>query len=142
MSEREVNSLLMLRTAAQFVAPFLAAWTVALLLLRLHRPRPRLRRALQQPVAVACVAATAAIAIEAAWVLSLLAVGSELRPLATVFDGWSPWQVSFAVIGGWTSLAASGRWRAEPTCIHRRGGRGAGASWIVVTAIHFRFFWM
>ena len=88
---------------------------------------------------MACVAATAAIAIEAAWVLSLLAVGSELRPLATVFDGYAAGQLCgdrrLDQPGGERPLAA------EPTWIDR-AGRGAGASWIVVTAIHFRFFWM
>jgi hypothetical protein len=41
--------------------PLLAAWTVALLLSRLGRPRPHLRRMLRQPGAVACAVATLAM---------------------------------------------------------------------------------
>jgi hypothetical protein len=139
-SDRGMRRFTVLQDAGQAVVPFLAAWTVALLLLRLRRPRPRLRRALLQPGAVACAAATVAIAVEATWILSLLAVGSRFVHPSSVFVGYAQ-QVSFAVLGGWTALAAGGRWRSEPSWLDR-AGRAAGGSWIVVTAVHFGSYFL
>ncbi|HEV3163064.1 MAG TPA: hypothetical protein VGZ22_03405, partial [Isosphaeraceae bacterium] len=115
--------------------PFLAAWTPALLLLRLRKPRPRLGRIARQPGAVACAVATTAMTIVALWILALWAAGVSGRVLhaSVLFVNYSQ-LVGFAVVGGWASLALGGRWRQEPSWIDR-AGKLAGAAWIVATAL-------
>jgi hypothetical protein len=134
-----MSTFLIIQNTGQLVVPFLVTLTFALLMLRLRRPRPRLRRVLSQPGSTACIAATIAIVVEIAWIGSLLAVGSRFIHLSSVFVGYAQ-QVSFAVLGGWTILAVSGRWRNDPSWIDR-AGRVMGMAWIVMTAIQFgRYF--
>jgi len=129
-----------IQESSQAAVPFLAAWTTAVLLLRFRRPRPRVRRALSQPGATACVAATVVNAVQAVWIGSLLAAGSRFIDLSSVFAGYAQ-QVSFGVLAAWTVLAASGRWRNEPTWIDR-AGRVMGVAWILITAIHWGSYFL
>ncbi|MFI5459156.1 MAG: hypothetical protein ACHRXM_27320 [Isosphaerales bacterium] len=79
------------------------------------------------------------MAIEAVWILSLLAVGSRVFNVGTVFAFYAQ-QVSFAVFGGWSALALSGRWRPEPSWIDV-AGRITGVVWLAVTAVSWcRYF--
>ncbi|MGO9914164.1 MAG: hypothetical protein ACLQIB_05540 [Isosphaeraceae bacterium] len=135
-----MKKFLVIQESSQAVVPFLAAWTTALLLLRLRRPRPRIRRALFEPGATACVAATVVIAVQAAWISALLAAGSRIIHLSTVFEGYAQ-QVSFGVLAAWTVLAVSGRWRNEPTWIDR-AGRVMGVTWILITAVHWGSYFL
>jgi hypothetical protein len=135
MAKGGMSTFVMIQNAGQLVGPFLVTLTFALLMLRLRRPRPHLRRVLSQPGSTACIAATIAIVVEIVWIGSLLAVGSRFIHLSTVFVSYAQ-QVSFAVLGGWTVLAVSGRWRNDPSWIDR-AGRVMGMAWIVMTAIHF-----
>lgn len=120
--------------------PYLAAVTVALLVIRLRRPHPGWRRVARQPGFIACAVATAAMAIEAAWIGALLAMGSGFIHVTTIFVGYAQ-QVSFAVVGGWIALAVSGRWRAEKGWIDR-AGCAAGVMWIGVTGVHFSAYFL
>jgi hypothetical protein len=73
------------------------------------------------------------MAIEAVWILSLLAVGSHFIHANTIFVGYAP-QVSFAVVGGWSALALSGQWRPESSWLDI-AGRITGVVWIAVTTV-------
>src|SRR5690242_18723380 len=53
--------------------PFVALWTLALILLRLRRPRPALRRLARQPGATACLTAAIGLAVAAANIVGVLA---------------------------------------------------------------------
>jgi hypothetical protein len=108
-------------------SPLLAAWTVALLLARLGRPRPHLRRVLRQPGAVACAVATLAMAVDATWIIPIWVRGAS--PLKAAYSFVYHFDVGFAVLGGWAVLVLSGRWRPEPSWIDR-AGRIIGATWI------------
>jgi hypothetical protein len=108
-------------------SPLLAAWTVALLLARLGRPRPHLRRVLRQPGAVACAVATLAMAVDATWIIPMWVSFSS--PLKIAFDFVYHADVGSAVLGGWAVLVLSSRWRPEPSWIDR-AGRITGAIWI------------
>jgi hypothetical protein len=117
-----------------YVLPFLAAWTPALLFLRLRQPRPRLRYVFRQPGTVACVAATLAMSIELFFVVPLLAFSSRFWEVESLFFvGYSP-EVSFAIIGSWSALALTGRARTEPGWIDL-AGRITGAAWLACTAV-------
>jgi hypothetical protein len=108
-------------------SPVLAAWTVALLLARLSRPRPHLRRVLRQPGAVACAVATLAMAVDATWIIPMWVRFSS--PLKLAYDFVYHADVGSAVLGGWAVLVLSSRWRPEPSWIDR-AGRITGAIWI------------
>jgi hypothetical protein len=124
---------MMIHYVLSCVLPFLVAWTPVLLFLRFRQPRPRLRRVFLQPGTVACVVATLAMTIEAVWIVSLLAVGSRFLQAETLFTSFAP-QVSFAVLGGWSALVLSGRWRPESSWIDL-AGRITGLVWLAATAV-------
>ena len=107
-------------------SPLLAAWTVALLLARLGRPRPHLRRVLRQPGAVACAVATLAMAVDATWIIPIWV---RKAPLMAAYSFVCHVDVGFAVLGSWAVLVLSGRCRPEPSWIDR-AGRIIGAIWI------------
>jgi hypothetical protein len=113
--------------------PFLTCLTPVLLLLRLRRPRPPLRRLFGQAGAVACAAATFAIATDAVWVLSLLAAGSTYLSPETLFPNFEP-HVGFAVLGGWSVLALRGWGRSDRSWIER-AGKATGVAWLLTTAV-------
>ncbi len=145
--------------AASWTIPFALSLTVALLILRLRRPRPPIRRIASQPGTVACFAALAAYAFHVVedvycWVLAYLT-----RPKSAVqlpsppfirYDniGYHPpvaeWlrstfleqfptgispSVAVAIIIGWYVIFASGRWR-RPSGWIERAGRWLGVLWI------------
>jgi hypothetical protein len=113
-------------------SPLLAAWTVALLLLHLRRPRPHLNCMLRQPGAVACVIATLGMAFCATWVIPMWVRGDSalLVALRFVYHG----DVGVAVLGGWAVLVLSGRWRPEPSWLDR-AGRIIAVTWIAVVVL-------
>lgn len=115
--------------------PFAVTGTIALMVARLVPPRASFPRLSRQPGAVACFVATLTISILAAWVVSV----HFFKP-ARYHRPFSLWlyslYVSFAVIGGWSSLALSGRWRAEPSWVDRVG-RFMGIIWIGTLIVVF-----
>jgi hypothetical protein len=109
-----------------FVLPILATLTVAVVLLRLRPPRPRLARLLRQPGIAASVAATSAIAL---WVPAVGAWATrrnldEYQSLVflTISAG-------SAVASCWTILLIGGRWRPDPGW-GDRVGRVLGIVWL------------
>ena len=113
--------------------PYLGSASLALLILRLRKPRPERRRCLRQPGMVASAAATLALAIEAARVIPLFALGSTSVRLSNLFIGPDQ-RICFAILGAWTALKVGGIWRPEPGGIDR-AGRVVGVAWIVVATL-------
>jgi hypothetical protein len=116
------------------ISSFLIPWTVALLVLRLRRPRPSRRRLLAQPGFAACAFALGTmvmIALDEYW-LGVYAyrelVAFNIQNIVALNYRIS---VSFAPAGLWALMGACGIWRAEPSWIDR-AGRALGVLWILL----------
>jgi hypothetical protein len=142
-------------------SPFVAAWTLAILGLRLRRPRAHWRRLVRQPglvaglmVALVLILRLVGFATMCARVMgqSNLGIrnvtsigGGGIGRLSGAFMGLPPGYLCFdfdhflntmAMIGvaigsGWMLLLVSGRWRPEPSWIDR-AGRVLGWFWIAI----------
>jgi hypothetical protein len=114
-----------------FVMPCLAAWTLAVALLVLRRPRPGLFRLTRRPGAMACFAA--GVATPAALVAHLVVMRSRVANLGSVVEAvvmsWT--LAATALVSCWLTMVVSGRWRAEPTWLDRLG-RALGFAWLAV----------
>lgn len=142
-------------------APFALMWTLAILGLRLPRPRPRWRRLVRQPGLVAGMAVAAALVVRLIGyaILRLRLIGQGLvniyyqgdinggptistnapRNSEFLMFGYSHAMNSLAVIGvavasSWMLLGISGRWRAERSWIDR-AGRALGICWIAILPV-------
>jgi hypothetical protein len=113
------------------VIPVLAAWTVALLALRLRGPRPSRRRLGRLPGAMAAILGTIAVGCATALgVVMALTFDPDLeRGFVRTVDLGSI-LAGAMILGGWIAIAVGGRWRPEPTWLDRTG-RVLGVSWIV-----------
>jgi hypothetical protein len=118
--------------AVSLLSRFSGIAMLALLFMALRPPRLHVRRLSRQPGLVACAAAAAAMAPGAAIAIAITlfrhvprwSPGNDFWPLAEA-------RITPAVIAAWILLAATGRWRAEPTFIDR-AGRALGAYWIAL----------
>ena len=150
------NTYYGIQDALSLLTPYVASATMALVAIRLRRPRPTLGRLLRAPGAVACTVASAAIVLIVCWAFSALAAGRiitfsqhvEWLPnngghgsggglhypfsgrLLTAYGD----QVGFAVAGAWLSLLLAGRWRPERTWIDR-AGRALGWIWLSLAVV-------
>jgi hypothetical protein len=125
--------------ALSITLPFLATFTWAFAAIRLRPPRPPLRRIARQPGAVACAAATLAMA----WIALLIGTTKNLYfygfLVQHLFLYFSP-LAGFAVLGSWATLSLGRACRPESSWIDV-SGRVLGATWIVATAlIAFRHY--
>lgn len=129
--------------------PHVICLSYATLTLRLRKPRPGLVRIARQPGMVACVTASACVALLVCLIGANLAVGRDtlsiqemvqssvggrtvgvfepLWPLAFATYGD---RVGFAVAGAWLAQRLLGCWRPEPSWIDRLG-RALGATWVL-----------
>ena len=122
-----------------------SAILLALIPIRLRRPRPGLRRLARQPGFVASCAVAAALAAGVAQGLILI----SFRTWGYKRGPWpfqQLWAIGaekcfFAIAGAWLLLALSGRWRAEPGWIDRLG-RLMGAVWIFGILVMFLETWI
>jgi hypothetical protein len=119
------------------VVPTLATWTLAYLLLRLMRPRPPWRKLSGQPGWMACLIATAAIALTA--VVSVIARVTSSETYNHL--SWLSWQVmigsiqtGMAVFWCWATMLLSGRRRPESNWIDRLS-RLLGLIWLAVAMV-------
>lgn len=108
----------------------LAPVTLAVLLIRLRRPRPGLRRLCRQPGLAG--SAASAVGLLLALTRMVLILNFRGQPSALSFS--NEWYevtacTAGAVTGSWFLLWLSGRWRPEPSAIDRLG-RALGVLWI------------
>jgi hypothetical protein len=118
---------------------FLAAFTIALVLLAFRRPKPTIRRVLMQPGLVACIAATAGMGYNAILALSRAHFHYHPLNLSVSTSLWSDWIVyqqgiasaggGSTVLGAWLVLAISRTWAAQSNWLDR-AGRILGFCWI------------
>ncbi len=118
------------------ILPVLMAWTVALIPLRLLKPRPRFRRATCQPGLMAGIAVTLAIgfmglvvgilSISMSWLIGGLDQVVMIQGVLML-----PASLGLAVLVTWTTLLLGRRWRAEPSWIDRLG-RIIGVAWVLL----------
>jgi hypothetical protein len=107
-----------------------AAWSVALLGLRLRQPRPRLIQLARQPGFVACVVTVVAMGVGSAWaLLKLRSLDVSWMPFHLYWTDAVFW-VRQAVAGAWLALIIGRLWRPKPSWIDR-SGRLVGAYWVV-----------
>ncbi len=118
-------------------ALILEPWTVALLVLRLRRPRPRFHLIMGQAGTAASVAAILIPIVVNLPHLVSVALG-PIGPMRAV-----PWRdviyflprsCGSGVASAWLILALSGHWRTEPSWIDRLG-RALGVGWIMVMVV-------
>jgi hypothetical protein len=97
-------------------------WMLALLALRLGRPRPPLRRLGRQPGVAACIAGWLALSFQLLYMLPTLR-GSRygLPGLYYIMMSADAISASGAVAAAWATLVLSGRWRAAADWIDRSG---------------------
>lgn len=124
-----------LRFALACTLPVLAAWTLALPLVRLRRPRPGLHRVARQPGFVACLAASMALLVCGLSIPPMLWGGSRLMMSQLSLVSYTP-EAGFAVAGAWLALALGSHWRPEPSWIDRLG-RGVGWLWISANLVNW-----
>lgn len=127
----------------QLASIFLLAWTLALVPIRLRRPRPPFHRLLRQPGAVAVLATVAAVVASlACWGLLALptlfgsrifvdSMVSQFYPIPFRAFNFLLTAVGHSVLAAWSVLALSRRWRPERSWIDR-SGRALGVGWIVL----------
>ncbi len=127
-----------LQTGVDVLIPSLPVITPALLVLRLRRPRPPLRRLLLQPGAVACAVAAVGMVVgvldgSVEYAVNAINAGTPSVPhrnLIGLVDA-SLRPVAFAVPVCWGLLATSRLCRPEPSWIDRTG-RVVGILWVVL----------
>jgi hypothetical protein len=122
------------RNSRNVGSPLLLTWTVALLVLHLRRPRPRLRRVFRRPGAIACGVATLAFLLPTVLIIPLgVRARAEGSSVGDPFYLASIWVLGanggLGVLCGWLTLVLGGRWRPEPSWLDR-AGRIVGAGWI------------
>jgi hypothetical protein len=69
------------------VTPLLITWSVALWILRLRQPRPRLRRLFRQPGMAATTAILCALLLRAIEILGMVAIAMVAEPFGFAADG-------------------------------------------------------
>jgi hypothetical protein len=135
-------------------SPFAMAWTLAILALRLRRPRPRWRRLVRQPGFIAGFMAALVLALRLCGFATMqwrvgrdpgLALWSPrvTRPTGHIVAGNFGYlsfdtdhflgtmaMIGIAIASSWLLMRASGRWRPERTWIDR-AARALGWFWIV-----------
>jgi hypothetical protein len=132
--------------SAILVVPCLSAWTLAVAVLGLRRPRPRLRRLSRRPGVMACLAAVPALGLAA------LTLGPSCSGLFGRQDRGTALEISAglgtllagsAVLSCWLTMALAGRWRPERSWIDR-AGRLLGVVWVGMLSLFFclvALFW-
>ncbi len=123
-------------------APFASVVTMALLFLRLLRPRPSASRLARQPGFVACLAASLVLFVGGSMTFSGVSRNAALPWRGLFFSDYfiyllQPFEraeVGFAVAASWLVQVVGRRWRPEPSWIDRCG-RAMGAYWIMLIPI-------
>lgn len=99
------------------LAPFLVPLTLAVLILRLRKPRPSGSHLLCQPGFWGCAAPVSAALV--------------MPALGVYFGVWSVAIIPGSVVVAWIALALSRQWCNEKSWVDR-AGRVVGTAWIIV----------
>jgi hypothetical protein len=128
--------------------PLLTGWALALIAIRLRRPRPRTRRVFRQPGMVACcvVAFTVLLGIIQVSFMEILDKFRYLSFVNELFHGsfdllemfgyytassMGLFKCGFGIVASWIILALAGCWQPESGWIDR-SGMLLGGCWIVI----------
>jgi hypothetical protein len=136
--------LILVQGSSQCVA---AAFMLALIPIRLLRPRPGLRRLVRQPGFAACCAIAAVLVLGfiegLMWVVfrDVQKGQGDSWPFQQLWEIGVGYRGPFVVAGAWLLLALTGRWRAEKSWVDRLG-RALGAVWVVWLPIHLLEPWL
>lgn len=116
--------------------PIAASWTLALIPLRLIRPRPGLRLLASQPGWAASCGFAVGLAAGSVAVGMLLAVieGRNLAFLVQELSPMAPGLVAPAILAAWLTLILNRRWKPEPSWVDRLG-RILGVYWLATAAV-------
>lgn len=112
------------------VQSFLFAMIPACLILRLRRPRPRLRTLIHQPGFAACAALLASVLVALP-----LYICTHSGPAGEFVAAGSKMLFAVVVPAAWIFLLATHRWGPEPSWIDRLG-RTLGMLWTVSFPAH------
>lgn len=129
--------LILVRTA-----PFASVVTMALLFLRLLRPRPPAIRLARQPGFIACLAASLGLFVGGSMTFSTVSRNSTAPWRGLFVSDYFPYllqpfdraEAGFAVAATWLVLIVGRRWRPEPSWIDRLG-RAVGVYWIMMIPV-------
>jgi hypothetical protein len=126
--------------------PCVVMWMLGLLALRSRRPRPNLRRLTLEPGTAACGIAALGMTVAGLLTFLVLTIPGNWRGAPSMLLRLMPltsYMAAVPVAAAWGLLAASGRWRPEPTWIDR-AGRALGAWLILVVLLTSSgvLFWM
>jgi hypothetical protein len=136
--------LTLVQGSSQCVA---AAIMLALIPIRLLRPRPGLRRLVRQPGFAACCAIAAVLALGFIEGLMWVLFRDVQKGWGNVWPFQQLWAIAieirgiFAVAGVWLLLAFTGRWRAEKSWVDRLG-RALGAVWVAWLPLYVLQPWL
>ncbi len=126
-----------------FGAPLIVAWSLAVLILSLRKPRPALRHIAGRPGFVACAAILLAF-VERSIYFAVLVVHDNSRAAVAV---WYPNTVitlsghaGLMIIGAWLALRLGRRWRPGPTWVDRLGCV-LGLCWVLMF-VSFEIYWL
>ncbi len=126
--------------------PVVAMWTLALVALRLRKPRPIGRRLFAPPGVAACVVASVMMGLGVAYE-AFYYVAKSPAALASN-DQWS-WMaywslvkassptIGFAVAASWVAMALARRWRPERSWIDR-AGLVVGGLWVALVVLRLQ----
>jgi hypothetical protein len=129
--------------------PVVTMATLAVVALRLRRPRPPRRRLFAPPGVVACVVAACVIALDLAHHALIMIEDYFQYPQPAndavrwgelerrSFQTVASTSVGFAVAASWLAMALARRWRPERTWIDR-AGIVVGWLWIALVVIRFQ----
>lgn len=123
-------------------APFASAITIALLFLRLRRPRPTPLRLARQPGFIACLVASLVLFVGGSMTFSGVSRNASAPWRGLRVSDFFPYllqpfgraEVGFAVAAAWLVLILGGRWRPETSWIDR-WGCAMGAYWIMLVPV-------
>lgn len=130
--------------ALNAVEPWLAALTVAFIVIRLRRPRPPFRRLVRQPGMAACLAVLSLMAVNclaAGVALAILGTPREEEALYLQFVTPLFRETGGGVLAVWFVMVLAGVCRPEPGWVDR-AGRLLGLCWVVMfLASTWQQFW-
>lgn len=115
----------------------LIPWTVAVFIMRLRHPRPRLRRLILRPGTAACCAVTVWLGFKTLLLMLMIGVPQQ-RHLVMAYMGDGVAIASWAapaVAGAWLVLILSGRWRPNRGWLDLIG-MALGVGWLALEVLN------